>query len=178
MSDSESNSKQSTQQTDNRRVIGQNGISNENGTVTVNTTTLDANVVNAAFSAITSGNKAQADAGVQALTSALGFGKSALTAAANAQTDALAFAESNSKANNTMAYNVLTDALSSNNSTLKTAFSFADKQTGRAFDSLSQTETLVANAYADAKGRGALTDKILIGTIAAMALVAFTALNK
>lgn len=178
MSDSNSQSNQTTKQTDNRRVIGQNGISNEGGTVTVNTTTLDANVVNAAIAAVTSGNKAQAEAGAQALTSALGFGSSALKAAANAQSDALAFAESNSKTNSAMAYNVVTDALGKNSDSLDSALKFADKQNARAFDSLNQTENLVAAAYSDAKGRGALTDKILIGSIAAMALVAFAAIQK
>ena len=101
-----------------------------------------------------------------------------MTAAANAQKDALDFAASTSKANNAMAYNALTDALSAGSGAYTNALSFADKQSARAFDSLNSTETLVANAYADAKGRGALTDKILIGSIVAMAVVAFAAIQK
>jgi len=50
--------------------------------------------------------------------------------------------------------------------------------TGRALDTFTATNELVKDAYADAKGRGALTDKILMGAIAAMAVVAFMAVKK
>lgn len=184
MSDSNSTTQQTTKQTDNRRVIGQNGISNEGGSVAVTSTTntfntsLDSNVVNAALKSVDKATTSSASATMSALTSSLGFSKAAMTAAANAQKDALDFAASTSKANATMAYNALTDALSAGSGAYTSALAFADKQSARAFDSLNSTETLVANAYADAKGRGALTDKILIGSIVAMAVVAFAAIQK
>jgi hypothetical protein len=182
MSDSNSSSTQTTKQTDNRRVIGQGGVSNEGGSVSMssvtNTTTLDANVVNSALKSVDKATSSGASVTMNAITSSLGFGKAAMTAAANAQKDALDFAASTSKANNAMAYNALTDALSAGSGAYTNALSFADKQSARAFDSLNSTETLVANAYADAKGRGALTDKILIGSIVAMAVVAFAAIQK
>lgn len=58
------------------------------------------------------------------------------------------------------------------------AFDFARKAQVTALDSLNVEANLVKNAYADAKGRGALTDKILIGAIAMSGLVAIAALRK
>ena len=58
------------------------------------------------------------------------------------------------------------------------SFSFATKSNQQALDSLAVTSNLVKDAYADAKGRGALTDKILIGAIAVSGLVALMAIKK
>lgn len=57
------------------------------------------------------------------------------------------------------------------------SFDFAKVAQGAALDSLNTTSSLVKDAYADAKGRGALTDKILIGAIAMSGLVAVMALR-
>lgn len=54
----------------------------------------------------------------------------------------------------------------------------SQQQTGAVLDSLQGTENMVSAAYADAKGRGALTDKILIGAIVGVVLIAFFALKK
>ena len=59
----------------------------------------------------------------------------------------------------------------------KSALDFAAKSQNSALDSLHSEAVLVSNAYADAKGRGALTDKILIGAIAMAGLVAVAALR-
>lgn len=58
------------------------------------------------------------------------------------------------------------------------ALDFATKSNQQALDSLNTESQLVAAAYNDAKGRGALTDKILIGAIAMAGLVAVMALKK
>ena len=58
------------------------------------------------------------------------------------------------------------------------SFDFAKSSMGQALDSLKDQSSLVKDAYADAKGRGALTDKILIGAIAMSGLVAIAALRK
>lgn len=58
------------------------------------------------------------------------------------------------------------------------SFSFATESNRQALDSLNVTSNLVKDAYADAKGRGALTDKILIGAIAVSGLVALFAIRK
>lgn len=63
-------------------------------------------------------------------------------------------------------------------STVGESFDFAKSAQGAALDSLNTTSNLVKDAYADAKGRGALTDKILIGSVAMAGLVAVMALRK
>ncbi len=57
------------------------------------------------------------------------------------------------------------------------SFAFAKSAQGAALDSLNTTSNLVKDAYADAKGRGALTDKILIGAIGMAGVVAVMALR-
>lgn len=175
MSSSSSSTRQDVYQVDNRRVIGQGGASAEGGsTVTITTNTLDGEVVNKAFNF--GGSALDLVGGT--VGEALGFGKDALKAVANANSDALAFADSNARRNSEMAYNFFGDALASNDAALSKAFSFGNNAMGAAFDTLGQTENLVKDAYADAKGRGALTDKMIMGAIAAMALVAFAAVKK
>lgn len=173
-----SNTQQTTYQTDARRVIGESGISAENSSVSVVNQTSDPNVIAAALQFAGSGQTSMFNFGSSALASALGFGGSALTAALNASNDALAFADSNASRNSAMAYNVFSDALGTSEGALSKAFTFGANALDRSFSNLGDTQNLVADAYADAKGRGALTDKILIGAIAAMAIVAFAAVKK
>ena len=183
MSSSSSATQQSTYQVDNRRVVGERGISAENSTVNVQS--LDPNVIASALQfagsnsdgAFTFGGKSLTF-GSEALNSALGFGGDALTAALNASNDALAFADSNAARNSAMAYNVYSDALGTSENALSKAFTFGANALNSSFANLDNTQQLVADAYSDAKGRGALTDKILIGAIAAMAVVAFAAVKK
>ena len=61
---------------------------------------------------------------------------------------------------------------------LSAAFAFGKTANTQAQDAMSATASLVKDAYADAKGRGALTDKMIMAAIAAMALVAFMAVKK
>jgi hypothetical protein len=60
----------------------------------------------------------------------------------------------------------------------KESLTFATTAQGQALDSLKTTSNLVKDAYTDAKGRGALTDKILIGAIGVTGLVALMAIRK
>lgn len=69
-------------------------------------------------------------------------------------------------------------ALSAGTKGMELAFNFGSKSQGQALDSLESQASMVKDAYADAKGRGALTDKILIGAIAMAGLVAIAALRK
>jgi hypothetical protein len=156
MGGSSSSSNPTTNQTDNRRVIGQGAISAEgsslsltsNTTTNVNNTTLDGQVANAAISASS-----------QDLQWSLNHA---------ATIDRQAFDHANSADNN---------AFSFANSAESKAFSFASKSADQAQASLNTQTSLVANAYNDAKGRGALTDKILIGSIVMAGLVAIAALR-
>ena len=113
-------------QTDNRRVIGQNGISAENSSVTVVNQTLDAEVANHAFDAV---------------------------------------------------QGVADRAISASTKDLSLSLDFAKYANSKALDSLTVTGNLVKDAYADAKGRGALTDKILIGAIVMAGVVALAAVK-
>ena len=175
MSDSESSTAQNVHQVDNRRVIGQGGVSAEHGSsVNIVTQTLDGDVINRAFQF--GGSSLDLVGG--ALGDALGFGKEAMRAMGNANADALAFADSNAQRNSAMAYNAMSDSLASSENALNKAFSFGTNALGAAFDTLGNTQNLVKDAYADAKGRGALTDKMIMGAIAAMAVVAFAAIKK
>lgn len=69
-------------------------------------------------------------------------------------------------------------AMSNNSGTVSKALDFATTAQEVTLDSLNTTSNLVKDAYADAKGRGALTDQILIGAIAMAGLVAFKAVGK
>lgn len=63
-------------------------------------------------------------------------------------------------------------------SNTKQSFDFASTANAQALDSLNTTANLVKDSYADAKGRGAMTDKILIGSVAMAGLVALAAIRK
>lgn len=68
------------------------------------------------------------------------------------------------------------------NGAISKAFDFSSSIAAGALkfglDSQSSTAGILKDAYADAKGRGALTDYILIGSIAMAGLIAFQALKK
>ncbi|CAN7409282.1 hypothetical protein [Acidovorax sp. LjRoot194] len=158
-------------------MIGQGGISAEGGSsVTVNA--LDGEVINRMFDFAGKQSGQVYDFGGRALdltsdvvNEALGFGSGAMKLAANAQSDALAFAESTNKTAQQNSYNFAGDALGG-------ALGLATSAMNKAFNSAEYTGSMVKDAYADAKGRGALTDKILIGAVLAMAVVAFAAVKK
>lgn len=157
MSDSDSSQKQETSQADNRMVLGQDAIvaqygaqvSRTNNTNTsIYSTTLDASVANNAISS-------SRDQSIDNLKQSLTFGTSALNSAMSSSSDALSSALSFGRA----------------------ALDYNAKGNTQVLDSLDNTTNLVKDAYADAKGRGALTDKILIGAIAMAGLVAFAAVR-
>lgn len=151
MSDSQSSQQANTSTTDQRRVLGQGALSAENSSVSMTTIsqTLDADVANHAVDAVR-----------LSTAQALGFGSDALASSFN-------FA----KSSQVISTNLASDALTS-------AFSFANDSAKRENAALDQTTQTLSTAYADAKGRGALTDKILIGAIAIAGLIALAALKK
>jgi hypothetical protein len=121
----------------------------------VNTASLNfgADALTGAFGAVDKSQTKAFNFAADALTGAYGFANSAAVQSANAQADAL-----------TTAQNALAGALS-----------FGGKQTAVALDSLNQSANLVKDAYADAKGRGAMTDYILFAALGVAALVAWNA---
>lgn len=71
-----------------------------------------------------------------------------------------------------------TGALSFADSVTGGALSFAKTALSQASDAQAKATDLVATAYNDAKGRGALTDKIILAAIAGSVVIAVLALRK
>lgn len=111
-----------------------------------------------------------ADRAAQAVAQAFNFGGDALGAVTGAVGS---IGQSNAQA-----FNFGSDALAFGSDALARVLDASQQGTGRVIDSLNSTEQLVANAYNDAKGRGAMTDKLLLAAVAAMALVAVFAVKK
>lgn len=61
---------------------------------------------------------------------------------------------------------------------IENAFKFASNAQAAAVSTINSTSKLVSDAYAEAKGRGAMTDYIIIGAVALSGLVAISALRK
>lgn len=171
---SSSSSAQSSWAQDNRRVIGEGGVSAENSAVNV----LDGGAIGSAFQfAGAAGNQALAFAQAHG-DQAFGLAGQAMDQVGASQArvldfgaDALSSAVGASDRARTQAFDFGADALSA-------AFAFGKTANTQAQDAMSATANLVKDAYADAKGRGALTDKMIMAAIAAMALVAFMAVKK
>ena len=165
-----SSSTQLTTQNDNRNVLGQGATLAQAG-ATIFQTTLDADVANHAIDASRLSTAEALGFGSDALASAFSFGKQALTTSTNSQAEAFSGALFAIDKNDNRAFNFGGDALAS-------AFDFANDAAKRENTALDQTTSVLSTAYSDAKGRGALTDKILIGAIAMAGLVAYAAIKK
>lgn len=196
-----------TFQEDNRRVIGEGGVSAESSTVNVTNNDMSADVVDRSlsFAQVMAGGAAhvigdtvdgalnfagdslttslntvnRAVDGVlttvgDTVAAAFGFGGAALKANADLADSSMAYSAQQARGAQTLAGNALGIA----NDSFLSALQYGAKMTDQTFGTLHDTESLVKDAYADAKGRGALTDKILIGAILAMAVVAFAAIKK
>ena len=94
--------------------------------------------------------------------------------AAAARSDAFGFAASAAARADNVQQNAL-DVVAGNTAD---ALAYGKWETGAALDSLNTSAGMVATAYADAKGRGALTDKIMMLAIAGAALVAWQAVKR
>jgi len=203
MSSSRSSTSQATSQTDNRRVIGEGGVSAENSTVSITHNALDNGAISGAFNyanaagaqALSFGSdalgladsvvdrgfafgNAALDFGSDALSGAIGFGEAAMRQAADAQANAYNGALGFASNTVTKTINSLDNALAFGESALGKALGVGVSTTAAALDNLQATQQLTKDAYEDAKGRGALTDKMMIAAIVAMAVVAFMAVRK
>lgn len=174
MSESSNQTSTNTYQVDNRRVIGQGGISAENSHVSIVTNTLDGGAISGAFGF---GRGIASDAfgfGAEALNANNATTAAALRGMGNVTDAAIGAADSAQRS-------VLAGAryaMDANQAVFDAAF----QQTGRAFtqayDAVAGAGNMVANAYADAKGRGAKTDTMLMLAVAAMGVVALSAVAK
>ena len=190
MSDSNSETDQSTSYTDNREVLGEGANHAENGS-TINNFELDNGAISDAFkfagdtvgSAFKFGSRAL-DSNVAVTHDALNFADDtvgntlkanteAMRIAANSQQDALAFADTAQKTSAKTQSLALDTAAGS----MSQALAYSGRQTAVALDSLTGSANLVKDAYADAKGRGALTDKLLMAAIGVAGLVAVMAVK-
>lgn len=126
-----------------------------------------------------------ADVANRAMDNMLTMGQDALLFGHDAQKQAYGFAtgESNrafsfASAANEAANATTVSAIGSASSSMDKALAFGVKQTSVALDSLSQSANMIKDSYADAKGRGALTDWMLMGAIAVAGLIAVVAVWK
>lgn len=165
-------------QIDNRRVIGQGGISAEGGS----NVTVVSNVVDGG--AFKFGQQVASDA-FRFGNSAFDFGNTALNVNSQVVRDALrAMGNTTDAAMNTSVLSQQSSlaaaryAMDANQATIDAAFA----QTGRAFtqayDAVAGAGNMVAAAYADAKGRGAKTDTMIMLAVCAMGAVALFAVQK
>ena len=113
-------------------------------------------------------------AAADAQAGAFGFAAQSAANAAATQSDAFGFA-AQSAAQTAAAQRQAADYIYGNT---QDALAYGKYETGAALDSLNTSAGMVATAYADAKGRGALTDKIMMLAIAGAALVAFAAVRR
>lgn len=194
MSDSNSSSAQSTSYTDSRMVLGEGANNAANGGQITNHTTnyaLDGGAIQASYGFANNTVDQAFDFGRGALASNTSTTNAALNFATDAQTasyassdrsqqyaqqtasDSLAFAQDA----NTRAIGVQRESLGVAADSMSQALAYGGKQTAVALDSLNSSANLVKDAYADAKGRGALTDYVLMAAIGVAALVAYGAIK-
>lgn len=166
MSESSNSSSTNSWQQDNRRVIGEGGISAEGSIVNYTTNTLDGGAFNFGGKVL--------DANGEALNGAFGFGGKALQFAGNVADSAMGLAGQSAG----FVTQTARDAMDNNLQILGAAFGANDAAYSKAYDSLANSSNMVATAYADAKGRGALTDKMIMLAVVAMAAVAMYAGQK
>ena len=131
----------------------------DNSTTTTTNYALDGDVANRAIGSASDNLAASLGFG----TSALNLGGKSISAASDNLTASLGFGTGAL----TKAFSFAGDALNS-----------LTKGQDRALDSVADSNSMVKDAYADAKGRGAMTDNITIGALALAALVAFAAIKK
>lgn len=184
-SSSSSSSKADTSSYDNRKVLNNGSIDAAGMTGNISVNTLDGGAISTAFDFASGAGfkvldltKALADSAFASnsdtVYAALSANKYATQQAANTVSDALGFAQSA----DTRAMQAQREALDTVASGTTQALNFGAKQTTVALDSLNNSANLVKDAYADAKGRGAMTDYVLMAAMGVAAVVALASLKK
>ena len=194
MSSSRSSSSQATSQADNRRVIGEGGVSAENSTVIMNS--LDGGAIAQAFGLA----QRTLDAAGQGQAQVLDFGTDALNTVSTSQAaafdfgaDALSGALGSVDKSQARMLDFGADALSGalgsvdksqarmldfGADALAEAFNFGQKANVQAQAAMGDTAAMLRGAYEDAKGRGAMTDYMMIAAVLVVGLVAWGAVKK
>ena len=148
-----------------RGAMAVNAFANGDVTNNITHTTLDADVAMRAM-----------DNTLTAAQGALLFGNDAMRQSyafsSGVNEQAFTFAGAANQAANATS----TAAIGSASSSMDKALSFGAKQTSVALDALSESANMIKDSYADAKGRGALTDWILLGAVGLAGLVAIFAI--
>ena len=188
-STSDNTSNQSTSYSDSRMVLGENSAytqdANKNNTIVDSGNTYIQTVDNGAVGLAFKGINDTVKEGFAFGRHALGFAEEtvgdSLTFARQAQQDAsrqvqasLDFAEEAQ----TRSFAQSSSALTTATNAMGQALDYGSKQTARALDSMTSAAQLVNTAYADAKGRGAMTDYLLMGAIVAVTFVAWRATRR
>lgn len=127
-------------------------------------------------STFTTSNSGNTTTNVQALDGgaiggAFGFAGDAFKQLTGSISDALDFANASQR----NSYAASSGALDKAAAAFGDALSFGQKQTASALSSLQTSANVLDRAYADAKGRGAMTDYLMLAALAAVALVAWKA---
>lgn len=192
MGGSSSSSKADTSSYDNRKVLNTGAIdaAGMNGNISIQT--LDGGAIKSAFGFGANALDFAGNAGFKVLD----LTKALSNAAFASNADTINAALSANKYAQQQAYNTVSDSLSfaqsagaSAQATQRAALDivssgtaqaldFGAKQTSVALDSLNNSANLVKNAYADAKGRGAMTDYVLMAAMGVAAIVAVASLKK
>ncbi len=159
------------------------------GNTTTNVTTLDNGAIGRAFDSTDKTVKAGFDFGTDALgfsgdtvKGAFKFGTDTVNKSLGFASDAMQQAFSSNEGTAKDAFSFAQKAADRANGSMADAFSsalnFSAKQTQTALDGLNKASSLVDSAYSDAKGRGAMTDYIMMAAIAGALLVAYMATRR
>ncbi len=136
------------------------GVVNGDGN-TFNVTTLNAEVANKAMDTVLTSQENTLLFAANAEKNSYGFASRALDSS-------YAFADAQAKASQTTTMS----AIESTGDAYDKALKFGSLQTGVALDALSESANMIKDSYADAKGRGAMTDYLLFAAIAGALVVA------
>jgi hypothetical protein len=151
-----------------------NTTNTNSGNTTITSNALDNGAIGASFD---STNQTVSQA-FKFGTNALGFGSNALSFGSNALAGALSATGDAVGSALAFAQHAQDASMSANSYTLAAALAYGQKQTASALDSLNTSAQMIDTAYADAKGRGAMTDYLLLAAIVVCGFVAYRASRK
>lgn len=142
------------------------GVVNGDGN-SFSVTTLNADVANHAMDTVLTAQENSLLFAANAEKNSYGFASAAMDSS-------FAFADAQAKASQT----TTASAIKSTGDAYEKALKFGSQQTGVALDALSESANMIKDSYADAKGRGAMTDYLLFAAIAGALVVAAYAVRK